>query len=87
MPVMDGFEAARRIRDRETGCNDIRRPIVAVTASTTAHDRLRCTDHGMDDYLTKPLTGCALKAMLLKHLPRATHLRPAGQETVPTGAS
>ena len=87
MPEMDGFEAARRIRDREARSNDIRKPIVAVTASTTAHDRLRCSDHGMDDYLTKPLTGCALKAVLLKHLPRGSRLRPASQEIAPTGAA
>jgi len=70
MPTMDGFEAARRIRERELHDQAARKPIVAVTASTMAHDRLRCSDHGMDDYLTKPLTGSALKAALLKNLPQ-----------------
>jgi CheY-like chemotaxis protein len=68
MPVMDGFEAARAMRQREAEGLATRKPIIAVTASVTAHDRLRCSDHGMDDYMTKPLTGIALKQMMLRHL-------------------
>ncbi len=73
MPVMDGFEAARAMRQREAEGLATHKPIVAVTASVTAHDRLRCSDHGMDDYMTKPLTGVALKQVMLRHLGLGGH--------------
>jgi PAS domain S-box-containing protein len=56
MPEMDGFEAARRIRDRErqAGGGD-RQPVIALTANAVEGDRQRCLDAGMDGYVTKPV--------------------------------
>ena len=54
MPVMDGLEATRQIRLFEQ-LNDIRIPIIALTANTFNADRERCLSYGMDDYLAKPL--------------------------------
>jgi CheY-like chemotaxis protein len=54
MPVMDGLEATRQIRIFEQ-INNLRVPIIALTANTFNADRERCLSYGMDDYLAKPL--------------------------------
>jgi CheY-like chemotaxis protein len=63
MPVMNGHQAARAIRDLEAGTQD-RVPIVAVTAHVLDGDRESCLASGMDDYLTKPISTDRLEEML-----------------------
>lgn len=60
MPVMDGFEATRRIRAR----SGARPPIVALAASAFPGDVEACRDAGMDDFLAKPLSFEQLVAVL-----------------------
>lgn len=54
MPGIDGFEVARRIRERGTPGERI--PIVAVSAHVMPGDKRRCAAAGMDDSMRKPLT-------------------------------
>ncbi len=76
MPVMDGYEATRGIREDEqrTGLHT---PIVALTADSLASDRARCLDAGMDDFLTKPVSSSQLSATIERWTGRRTN--PATQ--------
>lgn len=60
MPVMDGIEATKNLRLRETEQGTARIPIVAMTANSMHGDAQRCLDAGMDDYLPKPIDAGAL---------------------------
>ena len=53
MPVMDGLEATRRLREREALSGE-HVPVVALTANAMEKDRLRCLEAGMDDFIAKP---------------------------------
>jgi CheY-like chemotaxis protein len=65
MPVMDGAEAARRIR--ALGGERSRLPIIAVTAEAMVGDRERFLALGMDDYLAKPIDAQALAAIIERY--------------------
>ena len=66
MPVMDGFEATRRIRASGGAHADV--PIIALTANVLAEDRMRCEEAGMSGYLAKPVTGQALAEVLSRYV-------------------
>ncbi len=64
MPIMDGYQATRRIRELGGRFADL--PIVALTAHALEGDREKCLAAGMDDYLTKPASGKDLARCILK---------------------
>ena len=65
MPVLDGYETTKQIRQSQT-MNTI--PIIALTANTLAGDKEKCLNSGMDDYLPKPVNKRDLESMLYKYL-------------------
>ncbi|MET0348280.1 MAG: PAS domain-containing protein, partial [Rhizobacter sp.] len=73
MPVIDGLEATRAIRERLGPSL----PIVAMTANAFAEDRLACLDAGMNDHVAKPVDPSVMYATLLRWLPPAGEVRPA----------
>ena len=54
MPVMDGIQATKKIREIEIEKRIIPTPIIAITANALAGDREHCLASGMDEYISKP---------------------------------
>ena len=84
MPVMDGLEATRRIRD--LGYSPESLPILAMTAHADAASRMDGKNVGMNDYLTKPVDPAALYAALERWLPGGLEHNPLVQNAGPEQA-
>ncbi|NHN24571.1 PAS domain S-box protein [Flavobacterium jejuense] len=65
MPNKNGYEATTEIRQLQIGKNT---PIIAITAGILAHERDKCFEAGMNDYLSKPIIKTDLKQVLEKWL-------------------
>ncbi len=61
MPVLDGFEATRRLRKQS---RFLSLPVIAMTANVMEGDRERCIEAGMNDYIGKPISVTGLKSVL-----------------------
>lgn len=66
MPVMDGYETARRLRQQGISC-----PIIAMTASMHEQEKQRCREAGMNDFLPKPVSLEHLASVLIHWLSKA----------------
>jgi CheY-like chemotaxis protein len=86
MPEMDGFTAARELRQREETGQRPRLPVIAMTANAMEGDRERCLAAGMDDYVGKPVLLLDLQAALERWLGQPSLARPPrGQKTASAG--
>ncbi|GGW62195.1 hypothetical protein GCM10008111_17640 [Alishewanella tabrizica] len=82
MPIMDGLTAATRRREYEAAQQLARVPIVALTASALAEDRLAVIEAGMDGFATKPIDTDTLFAEIARVL--NIPLLPVNTQTSPT---
>lgn len=82
MPVMDGYEAVRKLRGQELMHGATRIPAVALTAHAADDERDKCLSAGMDDFLAKPVLRPKLAKVLARWLGEVT-----GGNAVSTEAS
>jgi two-component system, sensor histidine kinase and response regulator len=96
MPVLDGYQATRRVREMELGragemphgSDQKRLTIIALTANAMEQDRQACLEAGMDDYLAKPFSKSGLGKVLSHWLPASAPVSdpwkdPSAQGTEP----
>jgi two-component system capsular synthesis sensor histidine kinase RcsC len=80
MPVMNGYELATALRERDAGL-----PILAITATALSSERERCRAAGITDILLKPMSLGALDTMLARHVGDLAQQRP-GSAAAPAPA-
>jgi signal transduction histidine kinase/CheY-like chemotaxis protein len=84
MPVVDGYQATRRIRELEAR-RGVRTPIIACTANAMAGDDRLCLSAGMDGYVSKPMSIDDLLGVIRKVLaktPGASEVGPQSGEAL-----
>jgi len=69
MPVMDGYEATRRIRNPDTKVINNKIPIIAMTANAMQGDHDKCILAGMNEHVAKPVDPTKLSVILTNWLP------------------
>jgi two-component system, sensor histidine kinase and response regulator len=70
MPILDGYEATRIIRNETSSTINPKVPIVAMTAHAMKGAKEECMAAGMDDYISKPITPDTIAEMIRKWIVR-----------------
>ena len=83
MPIMDGYEATRMIRDPRSKVLNHGIMVVAMTANAMQGDREKCMAAGMDDYITKPVSKKELQRIVLSLVATGTSGQDLGPEARP----
>jgi len=81
MPVMDGVEALHAILNYELNGGIKHTPIVALTANALKGDRERFLNEGFDEYVTKPIKGSNIEAILQMFLGEKYHKKSEKEQT------
>ena len=87
MPVMDGLEATRQIRNPQSAVRDHAVPVIAMTARAMQGDQESCLAAGMNDYVSKPVTPQTLARVLEKWLKPGESRQGAGEEPGANGTA
>ncbi|MBX7191088.1 MAG: response regulator [Sandaracinaceae bacterium] len=87
MPVLDGFEAVRRLREKERGEGRRRLPVLMISAHAAKDVWPRASEAGADAYLAKPVTQATLVASLETHVPDLVETREPETATPSTPVS
>lgn len=66
MPVLDGLEMTKIIREEELQSSSDQIPVIGITGAALPSETERCLESGMNDFLTKPITIADLKCKLSK---------------------
>jgi signal transduction histidine kinase/CheY-like chemotaxis protein len=77
MPIMDGYTAAKKVRN-ELKSNV---PIIAMTANVLPGEKEKCLQSGMNDYIAKPINEELMYAILLKYMPQEISPNNADADT------
>ena len=89
MPVMDGLEATRQIRNPKRGIRNPDIPVIAMTARTMKGDTEECRKAGMNDFIAKPVDPAQMAEVIYRWLEDKTEKSEresiAGKEDQPTG--
>ncbi len=80
MPIMDGYQATRNLRNGDAGQFGKEVPIVAMTANAMIGDKEKCLDAGMNDYISKPIDEKEFEKKLRYWLFKEAILEPVDNE-------
>ncbi len=86
MPVMDGLEATRLIRNPQSGILNHQIPVIAMTACAMQGDQELCLEAGMDDYISKPISPHMLAQVLKRWLPKESEEERKTNEGKPSAS-
>lgn len=89
MPVLDGYEATKTIREIEysIGGDAKKIPIIALTANVMDGIIEKCLSSGMNDYISKPISSDSLIGMIKKYLPENIDLQANINESIITNSA